>query len=132
MIARERGQALVEFALALPLLLVFALAIVLVAQIGVARLALEHAAAEGARTGALTNDDALIRESVMAAAAPLDAAAIEIAIDPAGDEPPRDLDPRGIVLRVHVRYAIPAPLGFVGFPRFVVEGHAARRMEWTP
>ncbi len=53
----ERGQALVEFALVLPFLLLFALAIVLIAEIGVARLALEHAAAEGARVGSLTNDD---------------------------------------------------------------------------
>jgi len=51
----ERGQALVEFALVLPVLLVVALAIAELSTLGVARLALEHAAAEGARTAALTN-----------------------------------------------------------------------------
>ena len=60
----ERGQAIVEFALVLPLLLVLILGVVLVAEIGVARLALEHAAAEAARTGSLTNDDELVRSTV--------------------------------------------------------------------
>jgi len=57
----ERGQAIVEFALVLPLLLVLVLGVALITEIGVARLALEHAAAEAARTGSLTNDDDLIR-----------------------------------------------------------------------
>lgn len=128
----ERGQALVEFALVLPVLLLFALAIVLVSQIGVARLVLEHAAAEGARAGSLTNDDAVIRESVLAATERLDASTLQIDIEPAGDEPPRDLDPRGSVLRVRVRYALAVPLGLFGLSPLVVEGRAARRMEWTP
>jgi len=52
----DRGQAIVEFALVLPTLLVVALAIVLVAELGVARMALQHATAEAARAGALTNE----------------------------------------------------------------------------
>src|SRR5439155_2236 len=68
----DRGQAIVEFAMVLPLLLALIVAVVLVAEIGVARLALEHAAAEAARTGALTNDDDLVRATVAAAVTPLD------------------------------------------------------------
>lgn len=128
----ERGQAIVEFALVVPLLLVVVLGIVLVSEIGVARLALEHAAAEAARAGSLTNDDDLVRGTVAAAVAPLDASSVKVTIEPTQNESPRSSSPRGSLLRVRLRYAIPVPLGFAGIPRLVVEGAAARRIEWTP
>ena len=128
----DRGQALVEFALVLPLVLLVILAVVLVAEIGVARLALEHGAAEAARTGSLTNDDELVRSTAAAAVTPLDASRVSIVIQPTQAEPPRSSAPRGSLLRVRLRYAIALPLGFVGLPRLVVEGAAARRVEWTP
>ena len=130
MTAGDRGQALVEFALVVPILLVLALAVVQLSELSVARLALTHAAAEGARAGALTNDDRLIRSSIAAAAAPLDADKVEIEIDP--PEAQRGTDPRGTLLAVHLRYAVAAPLSFVGLPPFVVRGDAARSVEWTP
>jgi TadE-like protein len=128
----ERGQAIVEFALVVPLLLVVILGVVLVAEIGVARLALEHAAAEAARTGSLTNDDDLVRSTVAAAVAPLDPTSVKVIIEPTENESPRSSMPRGSLLRVRLRYTIPVPLGFVGLPRLSVEGTAARRVEWTP
>ena len=67
----ERGQALIEFALVLPFLLLFAFGIVFMAEIGVARLALQNAAAEGARIGSLTNDDEQIAAAVRAALSPV-------------------------------------------------------------
>ena len=124
----ERGQALIEFALVLPVLLILALAIGELSELGVARLALTHAAAEGARTIALTNDDRLGRASVAAAVAPLRPAAIEIAIDPPAEQ--RGTDPRGTLVFVRLRYSIAAPFAFVG--PLVVRGDAARSMEWTP
>ena len=124
----ERGQALIEFALVLPVLLTLALAIGELSELGVARLALAHAAAEGARTIALTNDDRLGRSSIAAAAAPLRSAAIEIAIDPPAEQ--RGTDPRGTLVFVRLRYAVAAPFAFVG--QLVVRGDAARSMEWTP
>lgn len=124
----ERGQALIEFALVLPVLLILALAIGELSELGVARLALAHAAAEGARTIALTNDDRLGRSSIVAAAAPLRSAAIEIAIDPPAEQ--RGTDPRGTLVFVRLRYSIAAPFAFVG--PLVVRGDAARSMEWTP
>ena len=127
---RDRGQALVEFALVLPILLALALAIAELSEVGVARLALAHAAAEGARTGALTNDDREVRASIEAAAAPLEVKRLEITIDP--PEPQRGSDPRGTVLRVHLGYPVAAPLAFIGLPAFIVRGDAARLMEWTP
>jgi hypothetical protein len=128
----DRGQAIVEFALVVPLLLVLILGVVLVAEIGVARLALEHAAAEAARTGALTNDDELIRSTAAAAVTPLDASVMKVIIEPTENEGSRMSAPRGSLLRVRLRYAIPVPLGFVGLSRLIVEGAAARRVEWTP
>jgi Flp pilus assembly protein TadG len=126
----DGGQALVEFALVLPVLLVVALAIAELSTLGVARLALEHAAAEGARTAALTNDDRLARASVSAAAAPLDGGQVDVAIDP--PQAQRGSDPRGTLVRVRLRYTVAAPLSFVGLPELVVRGEAARLMEWTP
>lgn len=126
----ERGQALVEFALVLPVLLVLALAIGELSEVGVARLALTHAAAEGARTVALTNDDRLARASIAAASGPVRPGAVEISIEPPAEQ--RGNDPRGTLVLVRLRYALAAPLSFIGLPALVVHSEAARSMEWTP
>ena len=128
----ERGQAIVEFALVLPTLLVVALAMVLVAELGIARLALQHATAEAARAGALTNDDEQIRGTLAATVAPLAPDRVTSTIDPSQVEPPRNGDPRGSMLTVRASYSLPVPLGFVGLPSFVVTASASRRIEWTP
>ncbi|MGH2378527.1 MAG: TadE/TadG family type IV pilus assembly protein [Candidatus Limnocylindria bacterium] len=128
----ERGQALVEFALVLPFLLAFALAIALMTEIGVARLALEHAAAEAARIGSLTNDDEDIRRAALAAVAPIDAAAVTVRIEPGELDPPRDHDPRGSILFVTLEHSVAVPLGIAGLPGVTVRARAVRVMEWTP
>ncbi len=128
----DRGQALIEFALVLPFLLVFAIAIVFVTEIGVARLALERAAGEGARIGSLTNDDEQIRVAVDAAVAPLAVRQVALRIEPGQHETPRSNDPRGSLLRVELRYALPVPLAFAGLPGVTVSAVAARVVEWTP
>lgn len=129
---RDGGQAIIEFALVLPVLLAAAFAIVLVAEIGVARLALQHATAEGARAGALTNDDEIIRATLAAAVAPLSPDRVSTAIEPPAVEPPRTGDPRGSLLTVRASYALPIPLSFVGAGTIVVTATSARRIEWTP
>lgn len=129
---RDEGQALVEFALVLPILLAVALAIVLVAELGVARLALQHATAEGARAGALTNDDDVIRTTVVAAVAPLAPDRVATAIEPPVSEPPRSGDPRGSLLTVRASYALRLPLAFIGVDRLTVSAASTRRIEWTP
>ena len=131
-VRRDQGQAIVEFALVLPVLLVAAFAIVFTAEIGVARLALQHATAEAARAGALTNDDDAIRETLLAAVAPLSAERIVTGIEPPVTEPPRTSDPRGTLLTVSASYEIPMALGFAGLPRVTVSARATRRIEWTP
>ena len=129
---RERGQALVEFAVVLPVLVLMVLGILLVSEVGVARLALEHGAAEAARTGALTNDDRLVRSTIAASVAPLDPGRVAVVIEPMQGQPPRNATPRGSLIRVRLRYAVALPLGFAGLPQLVVEGFAARRIEWSP
>ena len=126
----DDGQALVEFALVLPILLLLAFAMVQLADLGVARLALEHAAAEGARTGALTNDDELIRDSVAAAANPLSPSQVEVEIVPSEADVPRSGDPRGSLIRVHLRYVL--ALAIPGLPPLEARASATRRIEWTP
>lgn len=116
----------------LPLLLAFAFAIVLVTDIGIARLALAHAAAEGARIGSLTNDDERIGSAITAAVAPLPADRVAVRIQPGQHDAPRSNDPRGSILRVELRYVVPVPLGFAGMPSVAVAGSAARVIEWTP
>jgi len=123
---------MVELALVLPVALLLIAAVLLVAEVGVARLALEHGAAEAARAGALTNDDALVRATAAAAVAPLDPARVGVTIEPAQNAPPRSGAPRGSLVRVELRYVVPLPLGFAGLPRLVVLGKAARRIEWSP
>ena len=127
----ERGQALVEFALVLPLLLAVTFAVVALAELAVVRLALESAAAEGARVGALTNDDTLIRETVSASAGPLDRGALTVEIDPPAGQAARAGDPRGALLTVRVRSAL-RPLPFSVVTPLEVRASAARRIEWTP
>ncbi len=128
----DRGQALIEFALVLPFLLLFAFAIVLVSEVGIARVVLEHAAAEGARVGSLTNDDERIRSAITAAVVPLPAEKVDVRVVPREHEDPRSGDPRGSLLRVELRYVVPAPLAFAGVPSVTVSGFAARVVEWTP
>ena len=128
MTSDEGGQAVVEFALVLPVLLAAAFAIVLVTEVGIARLALQHAAAEGARAGALTNDDDAVRQTVAAAVAPLAPERVATVIEPAAAE--RAADPRGSLLTVRSTYELALPLG--ALPRLVVGAAAVRRIEWTP
>ena len=128
----DRAQAIVEFALVLPVLLLAAFAIVLVTDLGIARLALQHATAEGARTGALTNDDAAVRETVAAALSPLAPERVSTTIEPTESEPPRDGDPRGSLITVSATYDLDVPFSMVGVPRLVVSSSAVRRIEWTP
>lgn len=121
-----------EFALVLPFLLLFALGLVLMSEVAVAQLALERAAAEGARAGALTNDDGEIRAAVRQALAPLDPVTVALRVDPPQGRPPRSRDPRGSIIRISLDHVVAAPLAFAGLPAVRVHATAARLIEWTP
>lgn len=123
----ESGQALVELALTLPVLLLCAALLVTLSLVGVARLATENAASEGARMLALTNDDARARAVTAAAAQPLSAERLHVAIEPAA--PPER--PRGALVRVSVTYRLEVPFAFVGLAGIDIAATAARRMEYV-
>jgi Flp pilus assembly protein TadG len=122
----ERGQALVELALTLPVLLLCASIIVTLSLAGIAQLAVENAASEGARAIALTNDEQYARETIASTSAPLSPATLEVRFDPR-EEADR---PRGALVTVRVRYSLQLPFSFLGTA--TIEGIAARRMEYVP
>lgn len=123
----ERGQALVEFALVLPVLLAMMFVVVTVVEIGLERLALEHGASEGARSGSLNNDDRLIRGAVAATVHPLDPARVNVSIEPEATG-----RTRGALLTVRLSYQHPLPLAFVGMSRLTLTSSATRLIEWFP
>lgn len=127
-ICAQTGQALVELALTLPVLLLCAALLLTLSLLGVARLATENAASEGARVLALTNDEARARATTVAAAQPLSADRLHVAIEPAA--PPER--PRGALVRVSVTYRLQVPFAFVGLDGIDVAATAARRMEYVP
>lgn len=121
---REEGQALVEFAIVLPILLLAMLLVVTVGEIARDRIVLEHAASEGARNGSLNNDDLQIRQAVAATVHPLDPARVTVTI-----EPDRAARTRRSLLTVRLSYRDPLALGFVGMPGLVITGSATRMIE---
>jgi Flp pilus assembly protein TadG len=79
--SRERGAASVEFAIVLPVVVVALLLLVQVALLVSWQLDVAHAAREGARALAVTNDDAQARKTALAAGQ-LDSSRTEVAVSP--------------------------------------------------
>jgi hypothetical protein len=132
--SRSTGQALVEFAFVLPVLLLLMVAIVDFGIIFYTQMTVTNAAWEGARAGATIVDpaqgDQEIIGAVQAAAYGLDASRLSIAIDPAQDEPPRDQPfpaPRGEPLSITVQYQVELSFPALTVP---VTGQAVTRMEY--
>jgi hypothetical protein len=102
----DSGQATLEAALSLPIVLI---ALLLIVQTGIVVrdvLALQQAAREGVREAAVGADDGRARDAVRRSAGPLDAERIEIEIvPPAGER--RTGDPVAIDLRYVDRLSIP-------------------------
>ena len=120
----QEGQALVEFALVLPIILLVMLLVVTVGEIARDRIVLEHAASEAARNGSFNNDDLLIRQAVAATVRPLDPARVTVTI-----EPDRAVRTRRSLLTVRLAYREPLALAFVGMPDLVVRSSATRMIE---
>jgi Flp pilus assembly protein TadG len=81
---RERGTAVVEFALVLPLILVMALAVVQVGLLARDRLLVEAAARAGARTAAVDPNDDAARDTAVGSAPGLDGASMSVTVTRAG------------------------------------------------
>jgi hypothetical protein len=132
----QSAQALVEFAVVLPILLLLMIGLVNLGILVNAQIVLTQAAWEGARAGATIQDPAAgddeITGAVRRAAGPLDADAIRIDIDPSQSDYPRDEPgplPRGFPLTVRLEYPLTLNLPFrVTIP---VRAEAVSRMEYS-
>ena len=101
----ERGSAVVEFALVLPLVLLVVLALVQVGLFARDRLLVEAAVRSAVRAAAVQDDDAAVRAAALAAAPGLVEANLTLAITRAGA--------RGSPVTVHVTYVDPVRVPFV-------------------
>lgn len=134
---RRTGQAAVELAITIPVILLLILGMINLGALVNAQIILTQAAWEGARAGAtldisLGEGDEQIFGAVRRALAGLDADQARIEIHPAQDEHPRDLpppNPRGSPLTVTVQYPITLTLPF---PVTVdITSQATSRMEYS-
>lgn len=80
---RERGQATVEIALLLPVIVVVALAVIQVGLIVHARVMVTHASREGVRVAAVGGDDRAVAQAAMVAGE-LNPARVTVTVDRAG------------------------------------------------
>lgn len=97
----SRGQALVEMAIVLTVLLLLLTGIIEFGRVLSAQLIVSHASREGARIGVLGKTDAEITQRVLDAASALDASKITVDITP-----PQSERVRGVELRVEVKYLV--------------------------
>lgn len=129
------GQAVVELALTLPVLLLLLLGLINLGLTINAQIILTQAAWEGARAGAtITNPaqgDAEIAGAVERSLTGLDPTRVQITISPTQDEAPRDQPwpmPRGSSLTVSLRYDLALSIPFtVHMP---LQASAVSRMEY--
>jgi Flp pilus assembly protein TadG len=104
---RDEGQAAVELALVLPLLVGLLLTVVQVVLVARDQILVVHAARAGARHAAVETDVAATRQAVVdAGAGGLDATRLTVAVTPAGRTGP--------VVTATVRYRAPTDVPLVG------------------
>jgi Flp pilus assembly protein TadG len=123
----ERGSAVVEFALVLPIVLLVLLAVVQVGALARDRLLLTQAARAGAREAAILADDAATISAVRAAAAALDPSRLTVAVARTGT--------RGSPVSVHVTYEeriVGALAGWLLPSTVMLAGDATSRQEFGP
>jgi len=101
----ERGSAVVEFALVLPLVLLVVLALVQVGLFARDRLLVEAAVRSAVRAAAVQDDEAAVRAAALAAAPGLVDANLTLSITRSGA--------RGSPVTVHVTYLDPVRVPFV-------------------
>lgn len=103
--AAERGQATVEVALALPVVVLALLLVIQVALVGRAQVLVTNAAREGARAAAVDPDPGAARAAALAAPG-LDPSRVSVEVSPRGDI--------GSNVTVTVSYRMPTEVALVG------------------
>lgn len=119
---REAGQATVEAALVLPLVVMMLLAVVQVGIVVRAQVLVTHAAREAARAAAVDADPGAAARAARAATS-LDANRIGVTV--------RGRDGPGSRVEVDVTYDVPTDLPLIGalIPDVTVHGEATMRVE---
>lgn len=123
----EKGQALLEIALVLPILIMLLFGIVEFGRVGHAYLTLNHAAREGARLGITGAGDAAIIGRVSDAAATLQADALVITILPSEVDRVSG-EAFTVELDYHLTIYLPMPDALLVNP-LPLQGRAVMRME---
>lgn len=121
----QRGSAVVEFALVLPVLLLVVVGALQLIAVGRAQLQVTDAARRGAREAAVTSDDAVVGAAVAASLPELDPRGVTTSVVREGG--------RGMPVRVAVVYVMPiiAPVPRWLFPVEVrITGDAVARQEF--
>ena len=103
----ERGSAVVEFALVLPVVLLVLLALIQVAALARDRLVLTEAARAGARAASVEDSDEAAATAARAAAAGLDPDRLAVSVARAGA--------RGSPVTVSVSYTVPIVAALAGW-----------------
>lgn len=127
-----RGQAVLEFALILPLFLLLFFSIITIGYWMNAQQVVTQAAREAVRIGALTNDNGQIEAAARASMASLDATAnrTTIYVDPLDAGSP--LRVRGNPLTVRVEYRLPITYDVLPEEFQRVSGQSVARIEYVP
>lgn len=126
-VKEERGQAMVEMALVLPILLLLVFGIIEFGRVYNSYLEVTNAAREGARAGVVGATDDTITTTVKNAAVLLDGDSLDITVSPGVD-----YRSRGAALNVTVYYPVqiytPIISNIMGNP-YMVKASATMRME---
>ena len=132
--ANSRGQALVELALALPIFLILIFALIKSSYILLSQQTITYAAREGARAGALTNNNDQIKAAVWNAVAPIDtisesgeAKYTQIIISPQNENDPDRQ--RGGELTVIVKYPFHLQIPYVEAGSIILQSQSKVRIE---
>jgi hypothetical protein len=111
------GQAMVEFATSLPVILLLLMGIIEFSKLGGTLLLVSHGAREGARAASLGANDAAIVQTVVGSTVILDGEKLDIEIIP-DDSRPRD-EKVTVVVGYPVNIGIPIISQLIGTPRWV-------------
>jgi len=126
-IRNNRGQALVEIALILPVLLLLISGVIEFGRVFNAYLTLTHSSREGARAGAVGKSDVVIEEIVKTASYPLDPDNLVIEINPLEGSRTRG-DTITVEINSSVNIYTPFINSLIDNP-FPVKGKTAMRVE---
>lgn len=126
--SNEKGQALVELAIVLPLLLLLLLGIVEFGRVGHAYLTLNHAAREGARAGVIEASDQEVVDVVRAATTTLQQSALVITLNPPYSGDRVQGGAFEVMLNYELELFIPVPAAVLPNP-LALQGKVVMRVE---